>query len=536
MTEEAKAAETSWLGRAWNDFCVPFWQQSLKKAVPVLLLIVVVMTLLERTRPFEYLKGTLIDAFTRSNTTEMPHNLVTVEITGDDYEDLFDGKSPLKPAVMFQLIKALAPLQPSVVAVDVDTSEAPWACMNPDELKEGRLKDAKFVWAQVPLESHGSERSGEDAAQITLGPVVGGKITDVTQMGVARFPQDEDGYVRGFRSAYTVQGKLPGALPCTTSPDNTKGQAAAQTPPEAESPNELENSKMPAFFRAIAEAYYHSASKNQSDEKDKEFAQTDSELKYLKFTGERRHFQTVDAGHFLAKVKNGKEEEIVPKKLDADDFKRVQNSMVLIGGAYPEARDEYYTPLGLMPGVELIANAVENELGQSVGEVGMVKTIAFDLFAGVLIVLIYFKNPYHPVRAFGLSLAAMGLVVAAGAISYYGVGAFLNFVPVMAGMVIHQMVEGTQQATELKEQVTKLTEDVAKKETEIDNLKRELGEARLEIAFDRPSSSAPAAPAKTTPIIIVETQSTTVVEPEPEHSHAGKTKKQPHKRGHAAGK
>jgi len=538
MSEEARVAGTSSLGRAW-DFCVRFWQHSLKKAVPVLLLIVAGMTLLERTRPFEYLKGTLIDAFTRSDTTEMPRNLVIVEITGDDYEDLFDGKSPLKPAVMFQLIKALEPLRPSVVAVDVDTSEAPWACVNPEELKEGSLINAKFIWAQVSLESHGSERTGEDAARITLGPVVGGKITDETQMGVARFPQDADGYVRGLRSTYTVEGKLPGALRCPTSPANKKEQAGAQAPAEAESPNEFGNSReMPAFFRAIAKAYYVSASKNQSDEKNKEFANADSELKYMKFTGERRHFQMVDAGHFLRKDGTGK---IVTKPLDADDLNRLQKPMVLIGGAYTEARDEYYTPLGPMPGVELMANAVETELGQSVTEVGMVKTIAFDLFAGVLIVFIYFQNPDRPVGALGLSLAAIGLVVASGAVFYYGVGAFLNFVPVMAGMVIHQMVEGTQQAAELKKQVSKLRKDVVSKETEIAHLKTELGDARLEMAFEQQASPVPEATAQaleTPPIIIVETESTMVVEKEPEHSHtAGKTKKtHPHKRGHAAGK
>jgi CHASE2 domain-containing sensor protein len=533
VTEVAKTGGTSWPGRVWNNFCVPFWQRSLKNAAPVLFLIVAAMTLLERTRPFEYLKGTLVDAFTRSNTTEMPDNLVIVEITGDDYKDLFGGKSPLNATVMFQLIRALGPLQPSVVAVDVDTSEAPWACMNPEELKEGNLENTKFVWAQLPLESHGSHMSGEDAAKITLGPVMGGRITDEKQVGLARFPQDEDGYVRGFHSTYSVQGKLPGALPCPSSPDNKKGQASAQTPVVAESPNASESHDIPAFYRAIAETYYSNASKNHSDEKDREFAHPSDELKYLKFTGERRHFQMVDAGHFL--TKDNKTGRIVTKSLGADDLSRLQHPMVLIGGAYPEARDEYYTPLGLMPGVELIANAVENELGSSVTEVGMVKRIVFDLFAGVLIVFIYFKNPDGPVRAFALSLAAMALVVAAGAFFYYGIGAFLNFVPVMAGMVIHQMVEGTQQAAELKEQVSELRKEVAGKETEIAHLKSELGEARLEMALGQQGSPVPAATAETTPIIIVETESTTVVETEPEHSPAGKTKKTPRKRGHAAG-
>jgi seryl-tRNA synthetase len=103
--------------------------------------------------------------------------------------------------------------------------------------------------------------------------------------------------------------------------------------------------------------------------------------------------------------------------------------------------------------------------------------------------------------------------------------------------VIHQMAEGTQQAVELKEHLTELKDKVAEKETEIEQLKSQLGEARLEI-LERQASSVPAATAQATPIIVVETESTTVVEKVPEHSHAAaKAKKtHPHKRGHAAGK
>jgi uncharacterized coiled-coil protein SlyX len=187
--------------------------------------------------------------------------------------------------------------------------------------------------------------------------------------------------------------------------------------------------------------------------------------------------------------------------------------------------------------VELIANGVENELSRGVTELGPLTMKAIDFCFGLLIVLIYFLNTERPINALGWSLAAMGLVVAVGAVFYYGVGAFLNFVPVMAGMVIHQMVEGTQQAVELKEHLTELKDKVAEKETEIEHLKSQLGEARLEI-FERQASSVPAATAQATPIIVVETESTTVVEKEPEHSHAAaKAKKiHPHKRGHAAGK
>jgi CHASE2 domain-containing sensor protein len=490
------------------------------------------MTLLETTRPFEMVKGALVDAFTRSDKIEMPNNLLIVEISGDDYADFFGAQSPLNTKVVLELIKALAPLRPSVVGLDLDTSDPPWACVDPLEV-QNLLPESKFVWAQVPLESHGSERTAEEAARITLGPVLGGRITDEKQMGLARLPQGEDGFVRQFRSSYEVEGKLPAALSCPDSSDEKTKPLPSQTAVSAQTPAETRNAhEMPAFFRAIAEAYY------QTDPKNIKLAEVNEKLRYLRFTGARHNFYTVGANQLLRKEEKGETKDekggVVAVPFSPGNL---QKPIVLIGGAFPEARDEYYTPFGAMPGVELIANAVENELGQGVTELGPWTMGVIDVCFGLLIVLIYFMNPDRPLPALGWSLLAMAGVVAVGAFFYYGVGAFLNFVPVMAGMVIHQMVEGTQQAAELKEQVTELRDDVKKRETEIEHLKRELGEARLETAFEQPSSAASVAPAETTPIIIVETQSTTVVEPEPEHSHAGKTKKtSPRKRGHAAGK
>ena len=507
-----------------------FWtSKALKHAFTVLLLLIAVMSVLEATRPFEYVKGALVDAFTRSDKIEMPNNLLIVEISGDDYTDFFRATSPLNPNVVLQLIGALHPLKPSVVALDLDTSDAQWACVDPLEV-QNLLPESKFVWAQVPLESHGGERPAEEAARITLGPVLGGKITDEKQMGLARFPQGEDGYVRQFRSTYEVEGKLPNALPCPPSPQDKIGQAPSQSPVSAQTPAETGNAhEMPAFFRAIAEAYH------QTDPTKIKLAELSDKTKYLQFTGARHNFYTVSASQFLTKQENG---DIVVNPFSPG---KLQNPIVLIGGAFPEARDEYYTPFGSMPGVELIANAVETELGRGITELGPWTLRAIDFCFGLLIVLIYFLNTERPVHALGWSLAAMGLVVAAGAVFYYGVGAFLNFVPVMAGMVIHQMIEGTQQAAELKQQLTDLRGDVAKKQTEIEDLKSELGGVRLKMLFEQQARPVPATgqTSETAPLIIVETtESTTVVEKEPEHSHAaGKTKKtQPRKRGHAAGK
>ena len=453
--ERAPASLRMRLGRAWQiaeDFCVRFWVKKLwkKKTLAALLLVMVPIWFVERTRPFELLKGALVDAFASSSTSDTPKDLLIVQIDRDDYKDLFDGKSPLYPAGVMQLIKAVKSLPSTkVVGVDIDTSDLQWACepLGDDLIGSG----SQVVWAAVPLDSHGSE--------VSLAPVVGGRVYNQSQIGLARLPQDEDGYVRAFYSGYAVSGGIPhyhdassplcqNGLP-TRKPDEIQALEPA--------------GEMAAFFRVIAKP----GTKFSKDE----------EKKYLRFTGDRNYnFHKVSASHFIRRDDNG---TFHPQKLDATGAQRFQPSIVLIGGVYLEARDEYYTPLGPMSGVELLANGVESEIQKAISEVGFLKAFSFDLVATILILLIYFVYPERPLAALvWCGLAIVGAIVAA-VWSYYFRAAFLNIVPIMLGMVVHQMYEGTEQALELKETSEKLEENLEKAEKEIARLENELGAARL---------------------------------------------------------
>jgi CHASE2 domain-containing sensor protein len=480
----------------------------------VLGLLVFLMAVLETTRPFEYLRAALIDAFTQSKTVRHPDNLVIVEISSDDYKTLFGAKSPLEPGVVLDLIEAAQQLNPKVIGVDLDTSDPQWACAPEQKLKALTSPYSKVVWAQVPIESH---ENGEDADEgppkITIAPVLGGILSEGSQMGLVRFPQDVDGYVRSFQSSYLVQGPIayyerdPGCA-------HTRDGIVPMRAPEAK--KSLGAPDMPAFFHRVA--HYRGP------------AQANKEMKYLRFREARYSFFMVDAGQLLAKDSKG---QIARRPLESNGVSRLNEPIVLIGGTYPEARDQYYTPLGPMPGVELIANAVESELGESTTVVGPGKTALFDATAGLAIILIYFVFRRRPHVAFFSSVLAMVAAVAAGSLLFYSrAAAFLNLVPVMLGMVIHQMIEGTTAAVHLRR-------ELSEKEDAIEHLKNELAEAQLDMAFKQQASPVAAATLPIAPLIIVETtESTTVVEKEPEHSHAaGKAKKtHPHKRGHAAGK
>jgi CHASE2 domain-containing sensor protein len=348
---------------------------------------------------------------------------------------------------------------------------------------------------------------------LKLAPVLGGLISEEKQIGLVRFPQDADGYVRAFQSSYAVGGTFAyykerpqcqntkdGVLPLT--------EAEGKIVPKAE---------MPAFFQVIAQAHHEAHAK-------RELKTASTELKYLRFREARYSFMIVDASQLLDKNNKG---EFLEKTLDAAAIDRLDHPMVLIGGSYPEARDEYYTPLGPMLGVELLANAVEAQLGESTSVVGPARTAIMDVIAGLFIILIYYFFGTRPMLAVGLSLSAMVGVVAFGSFIFYSqIAAFLNFVPVMLGMWIHQMIEGTREAVHLRHELNA-------KETRIVELEQEQALLKAQHPVIAPLAAVPASA----------TANEMAHSPNPQHpdeaakaqhAQAGKTK--PHLRGHAAGK
>jgi hypothetical protein len=212
------------------------------------------------------------------------------------------------------------------------------------------------------------------------------------------------------------------------------------------------------------------------------------ELPYLKFSGDRYNFQAVQASEFIKPDPGRKSNKASDdqKKSDASEKDRVPavmpqpfdgneaslpNRIVLIGGAYGSARDEYATPRGRMQGVELLASGVETEIHQGVTSIWWPFVVLLDLVVGTVVVWIYYKWHDRPRRALLASFAAMFGVVLLGTFFYYGLGAFLNFVPIMAGMVLHQLYDGTKEVSELQK-------ELQERHTEIKELRAKLAQAQ----------------------------------------------------------
>jgi CHASE2 domain-containing sensor protein len=122
---------------------------------------------------------------------------------------------------------------------------------------------------------------------------------------------------------------------------------------------------------------------------------------------------------------------------------KIKIKFVLIGGSFAAARDNYLTPLGEMAGVELIGNAIESDLRGNIKSASWLTLKLTDLIMGSLVVLAFFiwEDSSGIALVTSLLLGLIPLVLAA--VFFYGVATWLNVAPVVVGMVIHQMLEGS---------------------------------------------------------------------------------------------
>lgn len=112
--------------------------------------------------------------------------------------------------------------------------------------------------------------------------------------------------------------------------------------------------------------------------------------------------------------------------------------IVLLGGLYRAARDEYLTPVGPRAGVELVAQSVESELsGGGIRTTNEALMVVLEVLGGVLMVYLYAR------LRLGTALAAslLGIPVLAlvfSFVSFSSVGRWASFVPTMVAVLLHQ--------------------------------------------------------------------------------------------------
>lgn len=427
----------------WREF-VPHLLSALLIIIPLM----IITDYMERHHFFVGFETAQLDTLLRAHSRKMSHEIVLVEISKDDYHDpnMFHGRSPLDALTVIDLVAAVKKYHPSVIGVDLETTDWKQVC-DPSEktppyaYDAGRCKKLKtklndlleetkrlppstkqapeIVWAVVPTTTD---------VPLELSPVLGGiplaaNLPPVAQ-GIPQFPMDGDGAVRWYESRVEVvrQG------------DSCPGYLEAQ-PSEGKC-------YMPTFARAIVDKYPHPPRSDAASNKDPD------EHKIFNFYGDRYRFPRIDALNFLAKAENP---EIESKRAEL-----LEGRIVLIGGAFREARDEYFTPLGPMQGVELNALAIQSDLSAGgIHELQWVVGTGIDFAAACLIVWLFFhfENPRTALlSSLGIVLGAMiGSAVLLQTSAYW-----FNIVPLAVGVVFHQLYDLAKASAKLHKKLLAL--------------------------------------------------------------------------------
>ena len=287
----------------------PFFK-AVTRAAPVILLICAFTLAVETLGWLDRFENAGVDAFNILKAPKEPSHVILVGISDDDHRDYFAETSPLDAEKLRTIIDAVASGRPRLIAVDIDTSSR--------SFRELRVSESwpPIVWGQdaVPTDE-----------QLKAIPVLGGQATrNGDAVGIAALPMDSDGVVRRHLREFSLGG--------------TTHEGA------------------PSFPWAIVQTACKSGALEFCEASARESGHSEGGLR-LNFSGERYTFTPLSVRYVLQAASSEGWRTRGP----------LLGKVAILGGCYRAARDSYVTPVGVMYGLQLMAQAVESELGAASG-------------------------------------------------------------------------------------------------------------------------------------------------------------------------
>lgn len=392
----------------------------LRHQVPVLIAFSLLTLVLEHLGWLRGFESYALDSLLLFRAQQPPSNVVLVTIDDEDYRTIFDARSPVDPGKLQQVLEAIAAGKPSVIGVDLETSAPQFA---------GPAWPAA-VWARdgYPLEHAGGGGHGEGAQPVVRLPILGGRFVErlegkelVTEplSGMVLFPQDHDGVVRRYQRYFPSPeaeppAKLEGeadSLPWAVAKQFARQQRAAGQQPCAE-----------------------------CDRIEKIERTAGSEELVLNFAGEQYRFNRLNVRNLLSAASKDYWAENSP----------LRDKIVLLGGTYRAARDEYVTPVGVRSGVELIAQAIASELqGGGIRPINWVVATAMDLVNGLILIYLNWRFPGRLAATVNVALIVV-LSIVGSLVAFRAVAYWFNFSAVLVGLWIDILWHQTQEKRHLQ--------------------------------------------------------------------------------------
>jgi hypothetical protein len=342
-------------------------------------------------------------------------DVVIVDITAADFEDLFDGKTqPLNPPKLQELITAVSKGKPCVIGIDIGTDFPQFADPGQFVVK----KDwSPIVWVR-DIKSLPEDVTEKPVAVGILGKKDAGGLNS----GLPLLIDDRQGVTRKYRRLIeTETEKLPSfgwAIYRQAAREKCKGM---KFPPgmEIDQREEEESALYISFSRGNTNSF---GPDTDQDSVKKDGGEEWTEAEYIGRT-------KIPASQ-------------ITDFADGEDWQNnelIKDKIVLIGGSYNE--DSSQTPLGRLWGVEIIANVIETELnGGGLKPPGFLVTSLFAAFDGLLLLLLFHVFSWQ--RAFLIGLVSIVILsficslIAFGTFSYW-----ILYTPIMLGVLLTELYD-----------------------------------------------------------------------------------------------
>jgi hypothetical protein len=129
----------------------------------------------------------------------------------------------------------------------------------------------------------------------------------------------------------------------------------------------------------------------------------------------------------------------------AVDRRLLEGRVVVIGGSYADSRDWYATPLGQMPGMAVVVNAIESL--RSYGQYGTgEKLLKWIVMVALVIITSLAYARFHPLVATLLVLPLIYLAVLPISFYLFRSGTWLGFTAPLLGIQLHELIASAEDA------------------------------------------------------------------------------------------
>jgi CHASE2 domain-containing sensor protein len=363
----------------------------LLRALPVVAALVLLTWIFGHSGVLHKVERVVTDAQLRLNRAPTDSPVVVVDIDDEDYRGLFGNSSPLDPRQLQKLLSDIAQGQPSVIGIDIDTSDARFATQftplnsGPQLVWERELRD-------VPPE-------GTEGEQLQPLDILGGQkdINPATNSsGLPLLIDDsEDKVTRKYRRSISTQRGL-----------------------------------LPSFPSAIAKAYLRNYPEKLGKLADSQ------QVLVIRYSGNPEGSHRL---HFSAR-------KTIELSNNWPEASPIRGKIVLLGGSYL-GQDQHETPIGQLTGLEVMANVVETELaGGGEKPPSSAVLLLLELFEAFVLILLF-----HALR-FRLALFWSILVIPVMAmfcsfLAYRNGSHFVQFVFVLLGLLIFEVYEHFRRST-----------------------------------------------------------------------------------------